>query len=103
MGNASPNLSDVYMNRDDGGRSLIVVILSIVLSIIIRFSASSNTRYSKVVDWREEVLKFIEEKIKILEKKSVLKDKEVDKVLSELPSTPRGFTSKCLGEDRGGS
>lgn len=46
-------------------------------------------------------MKFIEEKIKILEKKYVLK--EVDKVLSELPSTSRGFTSKCLGEDRGGS
>jgi len=89
------------MNCDDGGRGLVVVILSIMLGIIIRFSASSNTRYSEVVDWREEVLKFIEEKIKILEKKSVLK--EVDKVLSELLSTPRGFTSKCLGEDRGGS
>ena len=101
MDNASPNLGYVFINHDGGGRGLVVVILSIVLSIIIKFSISSNIRYSEVVDWREEVLKFIEEKIKILEKKSVLK--EVDKVLNELSSTPRGFTSKCLGEDRGGS
>jgi small-conductance mechanosensitive channel len=44
------------MNHDGGGRGLIVVILSIVLGIIIRFSASSNTRLYIVSVFRNIVI-----------------------------------------------
>ena len=44
------------MNYDGGGRGLIVVILSIVLGIIIRFSASSNTRLYIVSVFRNIVI-----------------------------------------------
>lgn len=73
--------------------------MSILCICIPRELRDVMERYSEVVDWREEVLKFIEEKVKALEKLSTLK--EVEKVLNELPPTPRGFSIKCLGEDRG--
>jgi len=56
VGNSSPNLGDAFMNHDGGGRGLIVVILSIVLGIIIRFSASSNTRLYIVSVFRNIVI-----------------------------------------------
>jgi small-conductance mechanosensitive channel len=56
VGNSSPNLGDAFMNHDGGGRGLIVVILSIVLGIIIRFFASSNTRLYIVSVFRNIVI-----------------------------------------------
>jgi len=56
VGNSSPNLIDAFMNHDGDDRGLIVVILSIVLSIIIRFSASSNTRLYIVSVFRNIVI-----------------------------------------------
>ncbi len=54
--------------------------------------------YKGVVNWSEEIRKFIENKIKELERERVLE--ELEKFIQELPVMPEGSTVQYVREDR---
>jgi hypothetical protein len=54
-----------------------------------------------VVDWRSEVIAFIEERVRTYRRLKALK--RVDEVLEKLPETPRGLASRLVREDRDSS
>jgi len=54
-----------------------------------------------VVDWRSEVIAFIEERVRTYRRLKALR--RVDEVLEKLPETPRGLASRLVREDRDSS
>lgn len=54
-----------------------------------------------MVDWRSEVIAFIEERVRTYRRLKALK--RVDEVLEKLPETPRGLASRLVREDRDSS
>jgi predicted DNA-binding protein YlxM (UPF0122 family) len=51
-----------------------------------------------VIDWRKEIIAFIEERIEMYRKQKVLQ--EIVEVLKQLPETPRGTVARLVREDR---
>jgi len=51
-----------------------------------------------VVDWSSEIRAFIEEKVRTYKRIKVLE--EVDRILEQLPETPRGLADRLVREDR---
>jgi hypothetical protein len=51
-----------------------------------------------VVDWRKEIIAFIEERIEVYRRQKVLQ--EIAEALKELPKTPRGTAARLVREDR---
>ncbi len=50
------------------------------------------------VNWPEEIRKFIEEKIREVERKEALK--KVEELLKNIPTQPKGLVSSIVREDR---
>ncbi len=55
-------------------------------------------RFRDRVDWAEEIRRFIEERVRELEREEVLR--KVEELLRDLPTQPRGFAAKLVREDR---
>ncbi len=73
--------------------------MSVVLSIRIPKKLKEEMdKLKDIVDWPKEIRAFIEEKIRIHKRIKVLN--EIDRLLEELPSTPKGLTIKLIREDR---
>ena len=73
--------------------------MRVVYSIRIRKELREEMeKYKNSVDWNREIEKFVEEKLKELKKRKVLK--EIDDLLSGLKETEAGFHDKLLREDR---
>ena len=51
-----------------------------------------------VVDWSPEIRAFIEEKVRTYKRIKVLE--EVDRILEQLPETPRGLADRLVRKDR---
>jgi len=51
-----------------------------------------------VVDWRREIVMFIEERVKMYKRQKVLR--EVIEILKGLPETPSGTAARLVREDR---
>jgi hypothetical protein len=76
-----------------------VIVVSTVLSIRIPKKLREEMEKLKdVTDWRSEIIAFIEEKVKAYKRLRALQ--EMDKILEELPETPRGLAAKLVREDR---
>jgi hypothetical protein len=76
-----------------------VIVVSTVLSIRIPKKLREEMEKLKdVTDWRNEIIAFIEEKVKAYKRLRALQ--EMDKILKELPETPRGLAAKLVREDR---
>lgn len=77
----------------------LVIVVSTVLSIRIPKKLREEMEKLKdVTDWRSEIIAFIEEKVKAYKRLRALQ--EMDKILEELPETPRGLAAKLVREDR---
>lgn len=73
--------------------------MSVVLSIRIPKKLKEEmNKLRDVVDWPSEIRTFIEEKVHIYKKIKMLK--EVDRILEQLPETPRGLANRLVKEDR---
>jgi len=73
--------------------------VSTVLSIRIpKRLREEMEKLKDVTDWRSEIIAFIEEKVKAYKRLRALQ--EMDKILEELPETPRGLAAKLVREDR---
>lgn len=73
--------------------------MSTVLSIRIpKRLREEMEKLKDVTDWRSEIIAFIEEKVKAYKRLRALQ--EMDKILEELPETPRGLAAKLVREDR---
>ena len=55
-------------------------------------------RFRDRVDWAEEIRRFIEERVRELEREEVLR--KVKELLRDLPTQSRGFAAKLVREDR---
>jgi len=55
-------------------------------------------RFKDRVNWAEEIRKFLEEKVRELEREEVLQ--RVEEMLKDLPIQPRGAISSIVREDR---
>jgi hypothetical protein len=76
-----------------------VIVVSTVLSIRIPKKLREEMEKLKdVTDWRNEIIAFIEEKVKAYKRLRALQ--EMDKILEGLPETPRGLAAKLVREDR---
>jgi hypothetical protein len=51
-----------------------------------------------VVDWRKEIVAFIEERVKMYKRQRALR--EVVEILKGLPETPGGIAARLVREDR---
>ena len=73
--------------------------LSVVLSVRIPKKLKEEMdKLRDVVDWSPEIRAFIEEKVRTYKRIKVLE--EVDRILEQLPETPRGLTDRLVREDR---
>jgi len=73
--------------------------VSTVLSIRIPKKLREEMEKLKdVTDWRNEIIAFIEERVRTYKRLRALR--EMDKILEELPETPRGLAAKLVREDR---
>ena len=73
--------------------------MSVVLSIRIPKKLKEEMdKLRDIIDWSKEIRAFIEEKIRIYKRIKVLN--EIDRLLEELPSTPKGLATKLVREDR---
>ena len=76
-----------------------MIVVSTVLSIRIPKKLREEMEKLKdVTDWRNEIIAFIEEKVKAYKRLRALQ--EMDKILEGLPETPRGLAAKLVREDR---
>lgn len=76
-----------------------MIVVSTVLSIRIpKRLREEMEKLKDVTDWRSEIIAFIEEKVKAYKRLRALQ--EMDKILEELPETPRGLAAKLVREDR---
>jgi hypothetical protein len=51
-----------------------------------------------VVDWRKEIVAFIEERVRMYKRQKALR--EVVEILKGLPETPKGIAARLVREDR---
>jgi len=73
--------------------------MSVVYSIRIpRKLKEEMDKLRDVVDWRKEVIAFIEERIEMYRRQKVLQ--EIVEILKQLPETPRGTVARLVREDR---
>lgn len=73
--------------------------MSAVLSIRIpRKLKEEMDRLKNIVDWREEIARFIEERIKYYKRRLVLE--EIRRELEKHPILPRGSAAGSVREDR---
>ncbi len=55
-------------------------------------------RFRGYVNWSEEVRRFLEQRVRELEQTMAIE--ELEKIIRELPETPRGTAAKYVREDR---
>jgi len=73
--------------------------MSAVLSIRIPKKLKEEMdKLKDIVDWPKEIRAFIEKKIRVYKRIKVLN--EIDRLLEELPPTPKGLATKLVREDR---
>jgi hypothetical protein len=73
--------------------------MSVVYSLRIpRWLKEKMDKLKSVVDWRREIVAFIEERIKMYERQRALR--EVIEILEGLPETPSGIGARLVREDR---
>jgi Arc/MetJ-type ribon-helix-helix transcriptional regulator len=51
-----------------------------------------------VVNWREEIRRFIERRVREIEQERVIG--ELEKLIQELPPAPKGYAARLVREDR---
>jgi hypothetical protein len=72
--------------------------MSVVFSIRIPRKLKEEMEKLKDVDWRNEIIAFIEERVRMYKRMKALQ--EITRMLEELPETPRGMAGKIVREDR---
>jgi len=73
--------------------------MSVVFSIRIKKNLKREMdRLKNIVNWREEITKFIEERIRYYKKLQTIK--EIHETLEKHPTLPRGSATKSVREDR---
>jgi hypothetical protein len=72
--------------------------MSVVFSIRIPRKLREEMEKLKDVDWRNEIIAFIEERVRMYKRMKALQ--EINRMLEELPETPRGMAGKIVREDR---
>ena len=76
-----------------------VALLSVVISVRIpRKLKEKMNSLRDVVNWSEEIRKFLEARVEELHRRKVLS--EVRKVIEQLPEIPKGMASRYVREDR---
>jgi hypothetical protein len=73
--------------------------MSVVYGLRIpRWLKEEMDKLKSVVDWRREIVAFIEERIKTYKRQRALR--EIIEILKELPETPSGTGARLMREDR---
>jgi len=73
--------------------------LSTVISVRISKKLKEKMDELKdLVNWSEEIRKFLEKRVKELHRRKVLE--EIRKVLEKIPESPKGTAAKYVREDR---
>ena len=73
--------------------------MSVVFSIRIpRKLKEEMEKLKDLVDWRSEIVAFIEERVRMYKRMKALQ--EINRMLEELPETPRGLAERVVREDR---
>jgi cell fate (sporulation/competence/biofilm development) regulator YlbF (YheA/YmcA/DUF963 family) len=73
--------------------------MSVVFSIRIpRKLKEEMEKLKDLVDWRSEIVAFIEERVRMYKRMKALQ--EITRMLEELPETPRGTAGRIVREDR---
>jgi hypothetical protein len=72
--------------------------MSVVFSVRIPRKLKEEMEKLKDVDWRSEIIAFIEERVRMYKRMRALQ--EITRMLEELPETPRGMAGKIVREDR---
>ncbi len=73
--------------------------MSVVFSVRIpRKLKEEMEKLKDLVDWRSEIIAFIEERVRMYKRMKTLQ--EITRMLEELPETPRGLAERVVREDR---
>ena len=73
--------------------------MSVVFSIRIPRKLKEEMEELKdLIDWRSEIIAFIEERVRTYKRMKALQ--EITRMLEELPETPRGLAGRIVREDR---
>jgi hypothetical protein len=73
--------------------------MSVVFSIRIpRKLKEEMEKLKDLVDWRSEIIAFIEGRVRMYKRMKALQ--EITRMLEELPETPRGSAGRIVREDR---
>jgi cell fate (sporulation/competence/biofilm development) regulator YlbF (YheA/YmcA/DUF963 family) len=73
--------------------------MSVVFSVRIPRKLKEEMEELKdLVDWRSEIIAFIEERVRMYKRMKALQ--EITRMLEELPETPRGSAGRIVREDR---
>ena len=73
--------------------------MSVVFSVRIpRKLKEEMEKLKDLVDWRSEIVAFIEERVRMYKRMKALQ--EINRMLEELPETPRGLAERVVREDR---
>ena len=73
--------------------------MSVVFSIRIPRKLKEEMEELKdLIDWRSEIIAFIEERVRMYKRMKALQ--EITRMLEELPETPRGLAGRIVREDR---
>ena len=73
--------------------------MSVVFSVRIpRKLKEEMEKLKDLVDWRSEIVAFIEERVRMYKRMKALQ--EINRMLEELPETPRGMAWRIVREDR---
>jgi len=73
--------------------------MSVVFSVRIpRKLKEEMEKLKDLVDWRSEIVAFIEERVRMYKRMKALQ--EINRMLEELPETPRGMAGRIVREDR---
>lgn len=73
--------------------------MSVVISVRIpRRLKEEMDRLSDIVDWSEEIRRFLESRVKELRRVKALM--EIHRIIEQLPEVPRGTAARYVREDR---
>jgi len=73
--------------------------MSVVYSFRIpRWLKEEMDKLKNIVDWRKEIVTFIEERVRMYKRQRALR--EVIEIIKGLPETPSGTAAKLVREDR---
>jgi hypothetical protein len=73
--------------------------MSVVFSIRIPRKLKEEMEELKdIIDWRNEIIAFIEERVRMYKRMKALQ--EITRMLEELPETPRVMAGRIVREDR---